>query len=98
MHKTGNPRRRWGKGEHKRLIRSLLRQEGHADIAFSINQGLNESSKGMAASSQRLKTLNLNTYKHHALGDVVETIQRYGTTDSYTTEAMSEVYGHILEH
>ncbi|EDQ99293.1 uncharacterized protein LACBIDRAFT_335113 [Laccaria bicolor S238N-H82] len=35
---------------------------------------------------RRKKTLNLNTYKAHALGDYVETIQRYGTTDSYSTE------------
>ncbi|EFI26951.1 ubiquitin and ribosomal protein S27a [Coprinopsis cinerea okayama7 len=32
------------------------------------------------------KTLNLNTYKYHALCDYVETIRRFGTTDSYTSE------------
>lgn len=35
------------------------------------------------------KTLNLNTYKFHSLGDYVETIKRYGTTDSYSTESVS---------
>lgn len=38
--------------------------------------------------------MNLNTYKVHALGDYVETIRRYGTTDSYSTESVrqSDVY------
>jgi hypothetical protein len=37
-------------------------------------------------STRRPKTLNLNTYKCHALGDYVNTIRKYGTTDSYSTE------------
>jgi len=54
------------------------------------------AAKGCAASAQskkcnsfvvqrRIKTLNLNTYKGHALGDYTDTIWRYGTTDSYST-------------
>lgn len=35
---------------------------------------------------QRVKVFNLNTYKTHALGDYAETIRRYGTVDSYSTE------------
>lgn len=38
---------------------------------------------------QRVKLFNLNTYKTHALGDYVETIRRYGTVDSYSTEMVS---------
>lgn len=38
---------------------------------------------------RRRKTMNLNTYKVHALGDYVETIRKYGTTDSYSTELVS---------
>ena len=45
----------------------------------------NARSRGAA---RRPKTLNLNTYKHHALGDYTSTIRRYGTTDSYSTEAV----------
>ena len=33
---------------------------------------------------------NLDTYKYHSLGDYVEHIKRYGTTDSYSTEAVSD--------
>lgn len=32
------------------------------------------------------KTLNLFTYKFHALGDYVHTIRLFGTTDSYSTQ------------
>lgn len=35
------------------------------------------------------KTLNLNTYKDHSLGDYVETIRQYGTVDSYSTESVN---------
>jgi hypothetical protein len=37
-------------------------------------------------STQQRKMFNMDTYKHHALGDYVETIRMYGTCDSYSTE------------
>jgi len=47
--------------------------------------------KSLAPSTRRLKTLNLETYKFHSLGDVSATIRKYGTTDSYSTEVVSLV-------
>jgi hypothetical protein len=41
--------------------------------------------------SRQLKSLNLNTYKIHALGDYVSAIRTYGTTDSYSTETVSRI-------
>lgn len=38
------------------------------------------------------KSLNLITYKLHALGDYVRTIQFYGTTDSYSTQPVSHIF------
>jgi hypothetical protein len=35
------------------------------------------------------KEFNLQTYKHHSLGDVVKTIWRFGTTDSYNTTTVN---------
>ena len=35
------------------------------------------------------KQLNLKTYKFHALGDYVQTIRQFGTTDSYSTQSVS---------
>jgi hypothetical protein len=42
-----------------------------------------------ATASRRPKPFNLQTYKFHSLGDYVETIRRYGTCDSYSTEIVS---------
>jgi hypothetical protein len=45
------------------------------------------STAGSSRSATRKpKTLNLNTYKFHAMGDYVDTIRTFGTTDSYTTQ------------
>lgn len=41
------------------------------------------------AGARHEKTLNLQTYKVHALGDYTEAIRRYGTTDSYSTQPVS---------
>ena len=37
----------------------------------------------------KVKKLNLQTYKFHALGDYPDTIRLYGTTDSYSTQLVS---------
>jgi Tfp pilus assembly protein PilP len=39
-----------------------------------------------SSSGRQLKQFNLNTYKYHALGDYCNTIRRFGTTDSYSTQ------------
>jgi hypothetical protein len=39
--------------------------------------------------SPKEKKFSLQTYKFHALGDYVDAIRRYGTTDSYSTEPVS---------
>ncbi|KAF9455912.1 hypothetical protein BDZ94DRAFT_1178931, partial [Collybia nuda] len=44
------------------------------------------------AANRTPKTLNLNTYKNHSLGDYTETIRRYGTTDSYSTEIVCYIF------
>lgn len=54
-----------------------------------------EKSAVQKASSQKPKQLNLKTYKYHSLGDYVETIRRFGTTDSYSTQPVSI---HLMSH
>ena len=44
----------------------------------------NEAAKKPADKKQKL--FNPNTYKLHAMGDYVEHIRRFGTTDSYSTQ------------
>jgi hypothetical protein len=62
--------------------------------AKKVSSTNNSSSKhGKAAtdlSSSKVKHLNLHTYKYHALGDYVAMIRQYGTTDSYSTESVSD--------
>lgn len=39
--------------------------------------------------NRHFQGFNLKTYKDHALGDYVDSIRRYGTVDSYSTEFVS---------
>lgn len=39
-------------------------------------------------SARQPKIFNLKTYKFHALGDYCNTIRRFGTTDSYSTQTV----------
>lgn len=59
---------------------------GPSSTASTLQKAL---SKTKAKIGKQQKTLNLKTYKDHSLGDYVETIRRYGTTDSYSTESVS---------
>jgi hypothetical protein len=52
-------------------------------------QSKNANAENGASAGRILKSFNLSTYKFHSLGDYVETIRRYGTTDSYSTEVVS---------
>ena len=45
-----------------------------------------KKSKTAPNQSRKVKTLNLLTYKFHALGDYVRTIRMFGTTDSFSTQ------------
>jgi hypothetical protein len=52
--------------------------------------GKKSTEPATAAPSTRLrKTLNLQTYKHHALGDYPAMIRHFGTSDSISTEPVS---------
>ena len=41
------------------------------------------------SSGPKVKKLNLQTYKFHALGDYPDMIRLYRTTDSYSTQLVS---------
>ena len=57
--------------------------------ARRLDTTLPGSSKTSATSAARPKLFNLATYKLHALGDYVHSIHLFGTTDSYTTQLVS---------
>jgi hypothetical protein len=48
-----------------------------------------QPAKGKEKAKKRLKYLNLDTYKIHALGAYARAIRMYGTTDNYTTQPVS---------
>jgi len=50
-------------------------------------QKVNSSGSGSTGAQQR--GLNLSTYKLHALGHYPETIRHFGTTESYSTQTVS---------
>jgi hypothetical protein len=51
-----------------------------------------ESQPSMKAAGPRPKLFNLFTYKMHALGDYMQSIKVFGTTDSYTTQVVSTLF------
>ncbi|KIN98948.1 hypothetical protein M404DRAFT_156554, partial [Pisolithus tinctorius Marx 270] len=51
-----------------------------------------EPTQTTSVPTTRQKTFNLSTYKLHALGDYVNSIRTFGTTDSYTTQ----IVGHLM--
>lgn len=48
-----------------------------------------------ALASKKRKLLNLLTYKMHALGDYVPSIPMFGTSDSYSTQPVSDSNNHF---
>jgi hypothetical protein len=46
--------------------------------------------------SRKVKRFNLNTYKFHAMGDYVQSIWLFGTTDSFTTQIIHESLSYFL--
>ena len=72
--------------ELQREANARVRRENRKKTAnfHSVTTEDSTSASG-AQNARRAKTLNLNTYKTHALGDYTATIRQYGTTDSYST-------------
>lgn len=50
------------------------------------------SARHETSSARRLKTLNLKTYKYHALDDYVRTIRVLGCTDNYSTQVVCHLH------
>ena len=70
--------------EHKRLARQRRREKS----ATGTTPGLSKP-VAFRKSSQKLRQLNLRTYKYHSLSDYSNTIWCLGTTDSYSTQLVS---------
>jgi hypothetical protein len=81
--------------ERKKRQRARAKQEKLARSAQTKKADTEaDAAEGQDKSSRKEKTFNLETYKYHALADYAATIRAYGTTDSYSTEAVS--YSNVL--
>ena len=65
---------------------------GRSDLQQNLGVPDSQENTPSGTQGRRLKTLNLNTYKNHSLGDYTATIRKYGTTDSYSTETVRIKY------
>lgn len=76
----------------KRQRKATQKGKAVATDSVATSSGLSADihASGSLDNSQlpKLKELNLNTYKVHALGHYVDLIQQYGTTDSYSTQSV----------
>jgi hypothetical protein len=62
-----------------------LRKEAEARARREV-----KDSNGKATSTRKPATLNIFTIKFHYLGDYLSIIRKFGTTDSYSTETVSD--------
>jgi len=65
-----------------------------AETESNTQKGTNATTKTdsqtqKSSSGRQPKQFSLNSYKFHALGDYCNTIRRFGTTDSYSTQPVS---------
>lgn len=70
------------------LPRELTARNRQHQSAQDKTFSAHPSALGTASSSRKSKTLNLFTPKFHSLGDYVQTIRKFGGTDSYSTQAV----------
>lgn len=64
---------------------SLMRRFRNNTYADFNTIGLPKEARKHPSSGRKKKSLNLNTYKFHSLGDYVRTIKLFGSTDNYST-------------
>jgi len=69
-----------------------LRREAEARQRKSAKAAQGGQSSSSTVTTRKSRSFNMNTYKVHALGDYVETIKTYGTTDSYSTEPVGGLH------
>ena len=66
--------------------------------AYKERESAGTSTDAEERAKPKSKTLNLSTYKFHALGDYVRTIRLFGTTDSYSTQTVAQLLHFKLLH
>ena len=65
---------------------AFLTRELERERTARVRRQDKQTVKAEISSAKQMKQFSLKTYKYHALGDYCNTIRRFGTTDSYTTQ------------
>jgi hypothetical protein len=71
----------------RKVCPAFLTRELPREAAARQRRGAKDNARKPAAA--KLASFNISTYKVHALGDYVESIRQFGSTDSYSTEPVS---------
>jgi hypothetical protein len=79
----------------KAASNALTNQAAHGSEAADPQPTLNPQPTAHAGHLPKTfgwcpKVLNLNTFKFHSLGDYADTIEAYGTSDSFSTKLVSD--------
>lgn len=74
--------------ELPRETAARVRHQAQASASASTSTAAAAASTA-TTSARKAKKFNLNIYKFHSLGDYVNTIREFGTTDSYSTQIVS---------
>ena len=87
MHEVGASLRLFAKKVCSDYETNELPSEAAAHLQRKANAGKKgkETSQNTSKTSKLNRSFNLNTYKIYAMGHYVEDIQRFGTTDNYST-------------
>ena len=80
--------------ELRREVEARRRRETREQLSKNGAPPGNPSDRAYT-SMRRPKTLNLHTYKLHALGDYSTQIRLFGTTDSYSTQPVRHTASHL---
>jgi hypothetical protein len=75
--------------ECERVARQRCQEKSATNSVASKSGRSTVSDNNAGSMPRKLKGFNLKTYKYHALGDYIDTIQWFGTTDSYSTQSVS---------
>lgn len=67
----------------KKAATDASNSKSKSSLADALRKAGKEPTGGAIA-----KTYNIETYKHHSSGDVVDAIRRFGTTESYSSRVV----------
>jgi hypothetical protein len=84
--------------ESSRRSRNQQRRKARAAKSGNAPPSITPDPPKTQQQSAKAKSFSLHTYKNHALGDYVQTIRLFGTTDSYSTQTVRNLLLALCHH